>query len=221
MEAINDCREWRKIQTLLRRYDNVCDKWKFTGFPFIHNGNILWNVLIQDFTVILRRLATFTLKIREFRNLTRTQQCKQLQRSSSTLLVLQCGLFIYEMNNAILVNLSLIERENVNVIMRFLYSLFSQPEFTVCLTFLNKLCELDADRYIFVILTVIALLEIEEPNNSYVKLNTNYVKLLQTYIRLKYTDPGWSFLINFYILEALREFEDGMKELGFEQNSTA
>lgn len=209
MQAV-DSPEWRYKKDLICKYDNVCSELKFTNFPYTSNGRFACTTLINDFTIVLRRLGAFSLKISEFGYLQNVQQCTLLQTSLSTLLVLQSELFIYETNQSL--NLLPISHEKTNVVMGFLRGLFSNPDIQVGMDFLNKLWELDAHRYIFVILTVIVLLETEDCKFS-VKLNTRYVKMLRQYIRLKYRDPGSSFLISFHTLQALHEFREGMKKL--------
>lgn len=209
-ETLVDFRDRRRIQSLLIKYDNVCTEWQFADIPFAHNGNFNWTVMINDFTVVLRRLTGFALTVKEFRHLKTVKQCNHLQESILTLLILQCGLFIYENNQGL--TLAPIQRENSNILVGLLQTLFSQEDFTVCRNFLNRLCELGADRCIFVILTRTTIILLEMPCKSSVKLNINYVNLLGTWIRFKYKDPGSACLINFYFLKAPQEFQEVMQK---------
>lgn len=210
-ETLFGCRDWWKIEGLLRKYDYICAEWRFTEFPFIDNGIFNWTLLINNFTVLLRRLTTFGFSVKEFQHLKKVQQCKQLQGSLSILLVLQYGLFYYETYQGF--NLSPVARKNSNILIQLFYRMFSQPDFTVCRNFLNRMWELKTDRYIFIILTIVVLINMDGECKCCANLNTSYVTLLMTYIRLKYKDPGSSFMINFYTLKALQELQDGMKKI--------
>lgn len=134
--------------------------------------------------------------ISEFLELPRNEQIKQMLSALPKLLIVQCRIFILE---AIHLNSISISRQNTNFWLEILRIFISHPEFRVYTNILDRLLQLNADKTVFLLVSIITLLDHREFCEIWGHRSSKYVRLMGRYIHLKYQDADTGLLLHFSV----------------------